>query len=237
MPCPCHCGKRKIISDGISNYTWMDAIYPYAKNGQIYICPSDPGWSSNWPYQYAGGSSNIGSYEMNAVYWNQMTDSLAPTLTLNPFSATYSPPSSLINAILDDGNHPTWGYTFIAKTSEIANPATIVQVVEDGTYVKGTGSFWNMLFAPRSLGATYGSATVTTTPPVCYGSTAPSSMPVFAGGASACNSWCECNNVALRHSGTANVLYCDGHVKSSNFGALTTLNANGALQYFIAGGG
>ncbi len=244
---PAIVGTGKSVSDGGSNYNWMDAIYPYAKSGQIYVCPSDPGFASNWPYQYMGGSANRGSYAMNVVDWQEMNDSLAPNLTLNPLTSS-SPPASLINAVLDDGNHPTWGYTYVAKTSEIASAASVVQVVENGMTVKGayyiyaSGTYanipasilWTTIFAPRLTGITpnFNQGVPTFYQPP---------MPVFTvnlrGGFDDCMSWGECANIALRHSGTANVLFCDGHVKASNFSNLGQLNASGALQYFIAQGG
>ena len=247
---PAVVGNGKSSSDGVSNYTWMDAIYPYVKSAGVFVCPSDPGYSSNWPYKYAGGASNFGSYAMNASWWNNMADSLAPTVVMNPYTSSGStPPCSLNNAILDDGNHPTWGYTFNAILSQIASPSTIVWVTENGTtrlnawWLDSRGPYWNyahnsmwpMLFAPRSVGQTAGF----NQEEPAYSQ--PAGMPVFTAnlccGLDTCASWSECNDVALRHSSQANILYCDGHVKASNFGALTAKMASGALQYFTAQGG
>ncbi len=242
---PAVVGTGKSASDGGSNYNWMDAIFPYAKSAGVYVCPSDPGYSSNWPYQYMGGAANRGSYLMNAAYWVQMTDSLAPALHYNTFSSTgATPPASLINAIMDDGNNPTWGYTYIATLSQIASPSTVVQVVESGTTIKnglynrsnGNGvmtTLWPMLFAPRGLNMTAG-----IDQEVSDGQSG--SITEFSANVTylnTCLSWFECNDVARRHSGTANILYCDGHVKASNCGNLSKLNASGALQYFIEQGG
>jgi prepilin-type N-terminal cleavage/methylation domain-containing protein len=34
-----------------ANYKWMDAIYPYVKNEQIFTCPSDSASNSRYVYQ------------------------------------------------------------------------------------------------------------------------------------------------------------------------------------------
>jgi prepilin-type N-terminal cleavage/methylation domain-containing protein/prepilin-type processing-associated H-X9-DG protein len=63
--------------DGQSNpattspsYKWMDAIFPYVKSEQLFVCPSD---SKNLPYiQYqklTAPASNYGSYCMSTAYW------------------------------------------------------------------------------------------------------------------------------------------------------------------------
>lgn len=241
---PAEVGNGKSFSDGVSNYTWMDAIYPYVKATGVFVCPSDPGWSSNWPYKYDGGHSNKGSYLMNASYWGGMTDSLAPNLYYNKYGANgYTPPASLINAIMDDGNNPTWGYTFIAQNSQIASPASIVQVMENGATVENglftrccsygvMQTLWPQLFAPRP-GDTAGFNQEASD----NGGGSIKTFTVNNIGFDTCEAWFECNNIVLRHTGTANVLFCDGHVKSSNFGNMGQLNASGALQYFIEQGG
>jgi prepilin-type processing-associated H-X9-DG protein len=90
-----------------------------------------------------------------------------------------------------------------------------------------------MLFAPRANVQTAGFNTEVsdgqTTDPRVF------SANKF-GGTNTCLSWFECNNVALRHTGTANVLYCDGHVKASNFGTMDQMIAGG-LQSFVASSG
>jgi len=52
------------------SYKWMDAIYPYVKSEQLFVCPSD---SLNTLYHYyqneTGANFNYGSYAMNVSYW------------------------------------------------------------------------------------------------------------------------------------------------------------------------
>lgn len=51
-------------SDMTTNYKWMDAIYPYTKNEQIFDCPSD---SLSPKYKYRTGE-DYGSYGLNGAY-------------------------------------------------------------------------------------------------------------------------------------------------------------------------
>jgi len=59
-------------SDNANNYKWMDAIFPYVKNEQLFTCPSDS--ASNKRYRYhrtlAAGQTTIdyGSYGLNGAY-------------------------------------------------------------------------------------------------------------------------------------------------------------------------
>ncbi|BCM88901.1 hypothetical protein IAD21_00743 [Abditibacteriota bacterium] len=74
-------------------YTWRDAIYPYVKSEQIFMCPSDSG--TNF-YRYkapgsAGGFSNNGSYALNHLYYN--TAGIAPT---NLNLAAYQTPATTV---------------------------------------------------------------------------------------------------------------------------------------------
>ncbi len=60
------------------NHKWMDAIYPYVKSTQIFVCPSDsltnPPTDGNQAYIYykdftgAGNNGSYGSYAINAYY-------------------------------------------------------------------------------------------------------------------------------------------------------------------------
>jgi prepilin-type N-terminal cleavage/methylation domain-containing protein/prepilin-type processing-associated H-X9-DG protein len=51
-------------SDMVSNYKWMDAIYPYMKNEQVFDCPSD---NQSPKYHYRTGE-DYGSYGLNGAY-------------------------------------------------------------------------------------------------------------------------------------------------------------------------
>lgn len=98
------------VSGGVSkvNYKWMDAIYPYVKNPQIFVCPSaavksvglngvPSGYIAN-RYSYRGGASDTGqggklygSYVLNAAYWGGQND---------PLYKVHSPPGNRITRII-----------------------------------------------------------------------------------------------------------------------------------------
>lgn len=54
-------------------YKWMDEIYPYTKNEQIFTCPSDNTNRKSYTYYTslkAPSINNWGSYCTNVAYWN-----------------------------------------------------------------------------------------------------------------------------------------------------------------------
>ena len=57
-----------------SRYKWMDAIYPYVKNEQIFNCPSNARQNK---YRNRNGC-NYGSYGMNSTYWGAGDNFSAP---------------------------------------------------------------------------------------------------------------------------------------------------------------
>ena len=77
-------GTEGFSSVSPDNYKWMDAIFPYVKSEQIFVCPSDPpgspGRNGNAPYVYyknwtsandilgLGRNSSYGSYAINGYY-------------------------------------------------------------------------------------------------------------------------------------------------------------------------
>ena len=85
--------EKTVKEDYSANYTWRDAIYPYVKSEQIYICPSDSG-NNKYRYKEPGspglifqpGFSNNGSYALNHLYYNVAGIS-PPNLNLAAFEA------------------------------------------------------------------------------------------------------------------------------------------------------
>jgi prepilin-type N-terminal cleavage/methylation domain-containing protein/prepilin-type processing-associated H-X9-DG protein len=65
-------GSATADSDATTNYKWMDAIFPYVKSEQLFVCPSDPTMN----YQFRGGK-NYGSYGLNGAY-NLAGDAFTP---------------------------------------------------------------------------------------------------------------------------------------------------------------
>ena len=92
-------------------YKWMDAIYPYVRNEQVFTCPSDTGTRKK--YIFFGhlttpSQNNWGSYCTNVAYWS---------------NSPAHPPSSDISS------------KQIIKLSRLSRPAETVWVTE------GDGSF------------------------------------------------------------------------------------------------
>jgi prepilin-type N-terminal cleavage/methylation domain-containing protein len=54
------------------NYKWMDAVQPYIKSEQLFVCPSDTNANRYIQNTKLTGDSenNWGSYAMNSAYWN-----------------------------------------------------------------------------------------------------------------------------------------------------------------------
>jgi prepilin-type N-terminal cleavage/methylation domain-containing protein/prepilin-type processing-associated H-X9-DG protein len=55
-------------SDATLFYKWMDAIYPYVKNEQVFNCPSD-GVNKKYVFRNRDGSNGYGSYTMSQAYF------------------------------------------------------------------------------------------------------------------------------------------------------------------------
>ena len=81
-------------SNNSNAYKWMDAIFPYVKNEQLFICPSDSGAKYLYAKSLQGSASTheYGSYGQNGAYRNA-GDSQTP-----PRSSTYSVSVSAIGS-------------------------------------------------------------------------------------------------------------------------------------------
>jgi prepilin-type N-terminal cleavage/methylation domain-containing protein/prepilin-type processing-associated H-X9-DG protein len=66
-------------------YKWMDAIYPYVKNEQVFNCPSD-GVNKKYTFRNRDGSNGYGSYAMSQAYFNRGDNFTGPASDYNqPF--------------------------------------------------------------------------------------------------------------------------------------------------------
>ena len=164
---------------------WMDAIYPYVKSEQLFVCPSEP----NAAYRYAGNlaageeTDEYGSYGQNGAY-------SAP-------GDAFTPPRS--------------SGLYTIKLSQIADSSQTVWATDingrqgpDRSY----GIFW------------------ATAPPMIQTA---SDDPTIPGGTR------QLDKISERHLGTANVLFCDGHVKALNLNALAQTHAvpGGAVEFLF----
>ena len=95
-------------------YKWMDAIYPYVKNEQVFNCPSDPNVPIN-NYIYfqnltAQSALHYGSYGLNSCYYTGGDNQI--------------PPVSIYNAIPPNANY------FTTYLSQLQVPAGTVWLTD-----------------------------------------------------------------------------------------------------------
>jgi len=163
---------------GDGNYKWMDAVYPYIRNQQVFTCPS----TSVIKYTYYGNLTEdtlvYGGYAMNQSYPRPAG------IDGEPASPSLTPPCS----------QPFDGV--MVKESALAAPSSTAWVAD------GVGAF--------GFEHTYGETPKIDLP------TSPepdkTTYPTFG------------TSVA-RHLDTINVLWCDGHVKSTKIENLVKLDS------------
>jgi prepilin-type N-terminal cleavage/methylation domain-containing protein/prepilin-type processing-associated H-X9-DG protein len=92
-------------SDATVFYKWMDAIYPYIKNEQLFNCPSD---SVNTKYSFRNkdGKNGYGSYAMSNAY--------------HATGDAYTGPSS------------DYGGNFVLSAAAVQNPAGTIWIADGG---------------------------------------------------------------------------------------------------------
>lgn len=89
-------------SNATSSYKWMDAIFPYVKNEELFNCPSHSlpvtiGTSTFDKYKFRTGR-NFGSYGVNTTYYNVEIDGVYTNPFQNPFASSWPAPASTIYA-------------------------------------------------------------------------------------------------------------------------------------------
>jgi prepilin-type N-terminal cleavage/methylation domain-containing protein/prepilin-type processing-associated H-X9-DG protein len=151
---------------------WMDAIYPYVKSEQIFVCPSDSGDRYRNVPNASSGHADYGSYGINQTHWNTGDNADGPGRD----NATMS-------------------------LAQLASPTTTVWITDAND--RGTNEDHRIAFD--------------TVPATRISGTNPRVL-IQDGNRS---------GVAERHLDTANVLYCDGHVKSMKIDALNVVRNNG----------
>lgn len=173
-------------------YLWIDAIFPYVKSEQLFVCPSTSATAANNinSYKYAGGagynpSSNdqfaLGSYVTNSTYRDTGNTITAPVR-----------------------ERPGSGAPILI--SQIESTATTVFAFDGGRWngsnyvsVPTAAFYWGGADEPKQF-------------PVSVAGGVPRwEAPGWAGNSS---------DVVARHMETTNVLFCDGHVKSMKIDAL-----------------
>jgi len=98
-------------SDATTFYKWMDAVYPYVKNEQVFNCPSD-GVNKKYVFRNRDGSNGYGSYAMSQAYYKVGDRFTGPASDYNQFLAP--------------------GVPFVMRIAMIQAPASTVWVVDGG---------------------------------------------------------------------------------------------------------
>ena len=169
----------------VAKYKWMDAIYPYVKSEQIFVCPSE----SNARYRYSGNlaageeTDEYGSYGQNGAY-------------------------------------AAAGDAFTPPRSSAAQSVSLAQIADSSQTVWATD-----INGRQGADRSYGIFWATNVPPIQTSA----DDPTIPGGTR------QLDKISERHLGTANTLFCDGHVKALNLNALreTHASASGDVAFLF----
>jgi prepilin-type N-terminal cleavage/methylation domain-containing protein/prepilin-type processing-associated H-X9-DG protein len=92
-----------------TNYKWMDAIYPYVKSEQLFVCPSDSSIIYRVNTNPLSTGQDYGSYGLNGAYGSDLTDAFTPPRSANNLLVNMSQvvvPASTV-WVTDNANAPT----------------------------------------------------------------------------------------------------------------------------------
>jgi prepilin-type N-terminal cleavage/methylation domain-containing protein/prepilin-type processing-associated H-X9-DG protein len=95
-------GASDAVGSG-TRYKWMDAIFPYVKNEQLFNCPSHSlpvtlGTSTFDRYKFRSGR-NWGSYGVNTTYYDDPIDGTYTNPFQNPSVASWEAPETTVYAV------------------------------------------------------------------------------------------------------------------------------------------
>jgi len=88
-------GGAALTAPGCGTYKWMDALYPYIKNNQIFVCPSTRNSTNSDYVPYASMTSTstptqrYGTYAVNMSYYSSTTDARNPPISVQYSSGTF----------------------------------------------------------------------------------------------------------------------------------------------------
>jgi prepilin-type N-terminal cleavage/methylation domain-containing protein/prepilin-type processing-associated H-X9-DG protein len=200
------------LSSGGDDYKWMDAIFPYVKSEQLFVCPSTRLSASNANtgtmkrYVYGNGR-NYGTYAANFLYRPYSGyENLFP-----PFGSSYY------------GNNTV-------RVAHIQDTSQTIAVLD----ANNGNSQWNQydcIFRGYNSSAGGGQGSI----PLSGLSVQATDPPSLKGNDN------YSSRVDARHLETTNVLFVDGHVKSMKLGALMEVgtvpgSTLQAYRLFINGG-
>lgn len=125
-------------SNNSSYYKWMDAIFPYVKSEQLFICPSDSGGKYTYSLNLPDGEStqDYGSYGQNGAYRNAGDAQTPPRSAayLVSLSSMASPAATIWAADTNNREEANGSYGFswanAASTPSITTAASGVRQLE-----------------------------------------------------------------------------------------------------------
>lgn len=205
-----------------SDLLWPELVFPYIKNSQIFICPSDR-WGSKRCYMYNNAYQNYGDF-----FNGRQANSLALTLNVpfgsysmnadNPWGDQYS--ASLGANICPSGatslsgthtgfynvNASASSLEVSVRHSAVQSPATKI-LMFDSTLLYSTTS----TYANNNYGYIEYYCSRTDAPPMNI-----NTIEGDGTGTGVANTW---GRVSSRHFGGYNALFADGHVKWRKYGS------------------
>lgn len=185
--------ERGLPTDSVNTWRWMDAIFPYVKNEQIFNCPTIARITPKYKYGSTSGW-NLGSYAANYGVRDYKLGTCGGGMMRSvrgPFSGGLG-----FNRIPN-------GQEYVMKVSDTAVPARTIWVLE--SYNDPTsGQTSHYLEIPASLPSPG--------PTVFMAFGFETAGQAASGG--------KHNRIPARHLDTTNLLWADGHVKLMKVGAL-----------------
>jgi prepilin-type processing-associated H-X9-DG protein len=209
-------------------YLWVDAIYPYVKSNDAFVCPDDttPGVHFKWYFDPTSNANDrydaAGSYYVNATGSSQQ-----------PCSTYTSGTGTNIGPVSGNSTCGTGTVALPVALSKISNPDTTIFCGDGGTF-NAFANVWSYTSYP-AFGTYYGIMSYVHTcndlpgewnavsNSTCPGSTATGISMLVA-----------------RHVGSTivNVAFCDGHTKAMPYLQIAgTAGPKGNPKYLCIDGG
>jgi len=218
-------------SDPTTNrYKWEDAIYPYVKSVAVFSCSDDNGIDGGTGkyvfYKNLTGpdDTHYGSYAINAAYRNRFIQS-------DPDQGP---------AVVDSFHNPT---ELPQKLAKVSSPATTIWVGEGNDSYQFSNQGLGTL--PAGIAGSTENTTADATPPgwtLWYDGAYPTltdENETHPSTPAQLTTIRRFGSLVARHGGPdlANLLYVDGHCKSSRLDTIASETNNGFITPFLDGSG
>ncbi len=150
------------------DYKWMDAIFPYVKSEQLFVCPSAAG--DQYLYRQRD-NTKFGSYNMNSTYFGEAVDLKGPANAGMNIANIQSVATTILSTDGNSGFQLAWENKASAPTREtlISGIGTISKTDNNGND-RNEGAAWgrhldtyNVLFCDGHVKSMKGGALLATT--------------------------------------------------------------------------